>query len=91
MHFSELLVCFLDCSHHLALQLVIVPFSGRQGHQLHCMKNVCILSFSGPYFPAYELNTERYGVYNTDLKNSEYGHILRNATVRNEKQLQRTL
>ena len=27
----------------------------------HCMKSVRIWSFSGPYFPAFGLNTERYG------------------------------
>ena len=27
------------------------------------MKSVRIRSFSGPYFPAFVLNTERYGVY----------------------------
>ena len=32
------------------------------------MKSVRIPSFSGPYFPAFGLNTERY---------SEYGHISR--------------
>ena len=26
----------------------------------HCVKSVCIQSFSGPYFPAFGLNTERY-------------------------------
>ena len=26
------------------------------------MKSVCIWSFSGPYFPAFGLSTERYGV-----------------------------
>ena len=25
----------------------------------HCVKSVCIRSFSGPYFPAFRLNTER--------------------------------
>ena len=29
----------------------------------HCMKSVRIWSFSDPYFPAFELNTERYGVF----------------------------
>ena len=29
---------------------------------LHWMKSVHIRSYSGPYFPAFELNTERYGV-----------------------------
>ena len=29
------------------------------GHNLHCMKNLRIWSFFGPYFPAFGLNTER--------------------------------
>ena len=29
---------------------------------LHCVKSVCIRSYSGPHFPAFGLNTERYGV-----------------------------
>ena len=28
----------------------------------HCVKNVRIRSYSGPYFPAFRLNTERYSV-----------------------------
>ena len=28
----------------------------------HCVKNVCSRSFSGPYIPAFELNTEIYSV-----------------------------
>ena len=38
------------------------------GHQLgqhnirYCVKSVRIPSFSGPYFPAFRLNMERYGV-----------------------------
>ena len=28
----------------------------------HCVKSVRIRSFSGPYFSAFGLNTERYGV-----------------------------
>ena len=28
----------------------------------HWMKSVCIRSYSGPYFPAFGLNKERYGV-----------------------------
>ena len=27
-----------------------------------CVKNVCIRSYSGPHFPAFGLNTERYSV-----------------------------
>ena len=30
---------------------------------LHCVKSVGIRSFSGPYFPAFGLNTEKYSVY----------------------------
>ena len=30
--------------------------------QSHCVKSVRIWSYSGPYFPAFALNTERYGV-----------------------------
>ena len=29
----------------------------------HCMKSVWIRNFSGPYFPAFGLNTERYGEF----------------------------
>ena len=29
---------------------------------LHCVKSVRIRSFSGPYFPAFRLNTERHGL-----------------------------
>ena len=29
---------------------------------LHCVKSVRIRSYSGPHFPAFELNTEKYGV-----------------------------
>ena len=45
---------------------------------IHCVKSVLIRSFSGPYFPAFGLNTERYSVQireNTDKKNCEYGHF----------------
>ena len=45
----------------------------------HCVKNVCIRSFTGPYFPIFGLNTEPYSVQireNTDEKNSEDGHFL---------------
>ena len=38
-------------------------------HSLHCVKSVRIWSYSGPYFPAFRLNT--------DQNNSEYGHFLR--------------
>ena len=60
---------------------------------LHCVKNVRIRSYSGPYFPTFGLNTERYGVSlrrispysvqmleNADQNNSEYRHFSRSAT-----------
>ena len=31
--------------------------------QQHCVKSVRSRSFSGPYFPAFRLNTGRYSVY----------------------------
>ena len=54
----------------------------------NCVKNVHIRSFSGPYFPAFGLNKERYRVLrifpysvqireNKGQKNSEYGHFSR--------------
>ena len=39
---------------------------------LHSVKSVCIRSYSGPYFRALALNTEK----NTDQNNSESGHFL---------------
>ena len=41
--------------------------------QLHCVKSVHNRSYSGPYFPAFGLNT--------DQNKSEYGHFLRNALM----------
>ena len=41
--------------------------------QQHCAKIVLIQSFSGPYFPAFGQNTERYSV--SHCSQSEYGKI----------------
>ena len=40
-------------------------FIGQQGKKVnhHCVKSVRIRSYSGPYFPAFGLNPEGYGVY----------------------------
>ena len=43
---------FLDFKYFLGIELIIQP--------QHCMKSLGIRSFSGPYFPAFELNTEIY-------------------------------
>ena len=48
---------------------------------IHSVKSVLIQSFSGPYFPAFKLNMERYNISlysvrmreNTDQRNSAYG------------------
>ena len=63
-----------------------VLFAKRNTNRKHkyCVKSVRVWSYSGPYFPAFGLNTERYGVSpysvrmreNTDQNNSEYGHFL---------------
>ena len=53
--------------------------------QNHCVKSVYIWSYSGPHFPAFGLNTERYGVQmrkNVDKNNSKYGHFLRSECLR---------
>ena len=31
--------------------------------KVHCVKSVPIWSFSGPYFPAFGLNTQRYYIF----------------------------
>ena len=47
----------------------------------HCLRIVPIRSFSGAYFPAFGLNTDRISLYsvqmreNTDQENSGYGRI----------------
>ena len=40
---------------------------------LHCVKKVRIRNYYGPYFPAFGLNTERYGV--SLCIQSEYGKM----------------
>ena len=46
------------------------PANTAANNSIHyCVKNVRIRSFSGPYFPTFELNT--------DQKNSEQGHFSR--------------
>ena len=55
----------------------------KQIEEVHCVKNVHIGSFSGPYFPTFGLNTEIYSISpytvhiweNPNQKNPEYGHF----------------
>ena len=49
---------------------------------MHCVKSIGIRSYSGPYFPAFGLNTPYLSVFipnsreNTYQNNFEYGHFL---------------
>ena len=49
----------------------------------HCVKSVRSRSFSGPYFPAFGLNTGKSIRMweNTDEKKSEYGHFSRSESI----------
>ena len=47
-------------------------------NKLHCVKSVSIRSYSGTYFPVFELNTEKYGV--SFRIQSECGKILTRIT-----------
>ena len=88
--------CVSFCSSFMRITTLIVGFSVLSNFNrllafqisfsivisvIHCVKSVFILSFSGPYFPAFGLNTKRYysvGMCeNVDQKNSEYGHFSR--------------
>ena len=40
----------------------VLPYARLRKSILHCVKSVRIRSFSGPYFQAFGLNMERYGV-----------------------------
>ena len=41
--------------------------------RVHCMKSVRIRSFSGPYFPSFRLNTERYRIQTEYVFSSNEG------------------
>ena len=41
----------------------LIHLTEKISNQLHCVKSVRIRSFSGPYFPAFGLNTERKSIY----------------------------
>ena len=73
---------------------IVLSFGSRKANQnlqIHCVKSVRILSYSGPYFPTFGLNTERseylsiqsisaYSVQmrkNEDQNNSKYEHFSR--------------
>ena len=87
--------------HHIPVQrsrtisglLVIVSLYLKNSDDFHCVKSGRIGSFSGPYFPAFGLNTERYGVSLRiqskfgkirTRKKSEYGHLLLSVSTGSE-------
>ena len=75
----------MEANCHIFLIYLVYRFSR---HTQHCVKCVQIRSFSGLYFPAFGLNTERYeisfrihsecGKIRT-RKNSVFGHFSRSA------------
>ena len=54
-------------------QQILLFGTAKLNHAYHCVKSIRIRGFSGPYFPAFGLNT--------DWKNSEYGHSLRSVLI----------
>ena len=72
------------------ISLMAVCFFFQSSNCLSCVKSVQQRSFSGPYFPAFGLNRERYGVSLCiqsecgkirTRKNSVFGHFSRGAWV----------
>ena len=64
----------------------VSKIKGRIKSLKHCVKSVRIRSYSGPYFPAFGLNTQS-SVFSSNAENadqikSEYGHSLRSESLR---------
>ena len=58
----RLLELFFDC---VLVDMIFVYTklcSHRKKADIHCVKSVLIRSYSGPYFPAFGLNTEKCGL-----------------------------
>ena len=80
----------LSSSSHAFLQCLLTLSIIFSSYQLHCMKSIQILSFSGLYFPVFGLNTE---IYFTNLciqskcrkiwtrKNSVFRHFSRSIDI----------
>ena len=60
---TKLLISVLFSAYNMLskIEYVVQPFNLRV-HGTHCVKSVRIRSFSGPHFPAFGLNTGKYGV-----------------------------
>ena len=54
--------CLLECCLHKSAYTKSFSQKKKRSSN-HCVKRVRIRSYSGPHFPAFELNTERYGVF----------------------------
>ena len=61
----------LDGKLHFLCRKTFLPHrnESNNSYHIHCVKSVYIRSFSGLHFPAFGLNTERYGV-------SEHFHLV---------------
>ena len=53
---------FIFYSHETSLTFSSFTLKNVQNDIIHCAKSVRIRSYSGPYFPAFGVNTERYFV-----------------------------
>ena len=59
----------LDASVFLAAALchkcfiTVLTYLTPMSHLFHCVKSVCIWSYSGLYFPALGMNTKRYSIF----------------------------
>ena len=71
-NFSEHLQVTATCKY-------LEPFRTNLAHYRNThFVSVRIRSFSGPYFPAFGMNTDAIRIWeNADQKNSKYGHFLR--------------
>ena len=60
---------------------ILVELAGEVTYwfKFYCVKKVSIWSYSGPYFPAFRLNTERYSV--SIRIQSEFGKIRTRITL----------
>ena len=53
---------FWSLGNFLSKMELLAKIFGKSFRGSHCVKSVRIRSYSGPYFPAFGLNTERYSV-----------------------------
>ena len=66
-----------SCYRHASMKKVRHMLIKNEGQEIHCVKNVYIWKFSGPYFPAFAPYSFQMRE-NTNQENSEYGQYSRN-------------